>query len=668
MKHRILLATSLLLAASASTGIVAADNQDLVARQKFLNAALKKVSPALVSVQDGNGAGSGVVVSEDGIVLTASHVVETSRPGRSRLTVVFPDGNTYRADLLGMNRSADAAMLKIRDPNRSGGSFPHVKLGESSKLERGEWCFALGHPGGFKPERPAPVRLGRVLSVGHRTIVSDCAIVLGDSGGPLFDMEGNVIGIHSMITEVIVENRHVAIDVFRRDGDRMENRESWGRLRARDDGLVQTNFFGVMLRWRSFMPMVSNVVPGSPADRAGIKSGDRLLSIARQRFADPLGLNTLLLQIAENQTVDVEVERLGRTRSLRLTTEQKPSRAELRSRRNEPVRIGHEEAEELRNQLTALRKPGQFEKRTTEEMSRFRSVTHNAQGSVVSFRRSLGRTIAFGAIMSSDGYIMTKASELEDEVNPDCILPSGRRSKFRIVGVDRAFDLMLLKVQASGLQPVRWASRDSVQPGTIVVTTNQQGDPFLPGVISVAARKLESSKRGFLGVVMGPVSNGVGVGIKEVLDGGAAERGELKAGDVLLSVNDVTLRGAQHLAETISSFPPNSRITLRMQRGNTVKSVSVLLTPQFVTSEKDVLLDRYDRSNGFVSTHHTGFPEVLEHDTDLYPNHCGGPLYNISGDAIGLNIARAARITSYAIPASAVTRIYRELKAKDTGR
>ena len=68
------------------------------------------------------------------------------------------------------------------------------------------------------------------MSVGYRTIVSDCAIVLGDSGGPLFDLSGALIGIHSMITEVIVENRHVAIDCFRRDGDRMERGESWGRL------------------------------------------------------------------------------------------------------------------------------------------------------------------------------------------------------------------------------------------------------------------------------------------------------------------------------------------------------------------------------------------------------------------------------------------------------
>ena len=208
------------------------DIATLTARQKKLETALQKVTPALVSVEDGFGAGSGAVVSGDGIVLTASHVVDTRRGNRPnpRLKVVFPDGSRYRAKLLGMNRSNDAAMLKITERPRNGKEFPFVDLGESDKLERGDWCFALGHPGGFRLARPAPVRLGRVLSVGHRTVVSDCAIVLGDSGGPLFDLSGKLIGIHSMITEVIVENRHVAIDCFRRDAYRSEIGDNWGRL------------------------------------------------------------------------------------------------------------------------------------------------------------------------------------------------------------------------------------------------------------------------------------------------------------------------------------------------------------------------------------------------------------------------------------------------------
>ena len=136
MNRRLLNGVCLLILASFTNSSFADANPDLAARQKWLNAALRKVSPALVSVQDGMGAGSGVVVSADGIVLTASHVVETRGRNPPRLQVVFPDGSTYRADLLGMNRSADAAMLKIRDKPRNGSEFPFAKLGESDDLER----------------------------------------------------------------------------------------------------------------------------------------------------------------------------------------------------------------------------------------------------------------------------------------------------------------------------------------------------------------------------------------------------------------------------------------------------------------------------------------------------------------------------------------------------
>lgn len=617
------------------------------------------------------GAGSGVVVSADGIVLTASHVVEPRGRNAPRLQVVFPDGSTYRADLIGMNRSADAAMLKIRDKPRNGSVFPHAKLGVSDDLERGEWCFALGHPGGFKPERPAPVRLGRVLSVGHRTVVTDCAIVLGDSGGPLFDMEGRVIGIHSMITEVIVENRHVAIDVFRRDGDRMEAGESWGRLQARDDDLVETMFFGVTLRWRHFTPEAAHVIAGSPADRAGIRRGDVLLSIAGQKFADPLGLNNLLSEVAEDQNVAIRLERAGRDREIRLTTGGRPSREELRSRRGGKVKISREHMIELEQQLTSFRQPGIFEKRSREEMDRFNSVADGTEGSVVTFRRKLGRNIAFGAVMTSDGYILTKASELEGEIEPECILSTGKRLQVREVAVDRAFDLMLVKVEARNLIPVKWASGEAADRGAIVLTTDSRGAPFLPGVVSVETRALASSKRGFLGIVLGRGRSMAGVTVTDVLPGGAAERAKLKAGDSVISVNGAAVSRSDELISAIQRLGPNSDVTLRYERNNVIKSVTVQLTPQFIVQDNEVLLpDRYgrERLGEFVSTHHIGFPAVLEHDTDLFPDQCGGPLFNIHGKAVGLNIARAARITSYAIPASAVERVFRELKAKDTGR
>lgn len=639
----------------------------LTARQQKLDAALKKVNPALVSVQDGFGAGSGVVVSAEGIVLTASHVVDSRVRRPTRLRVVFPDGSRYRATLLGMNRSADAAMLKITEPYRKGKDFPFVELGESHDLKLGEWCFALGHPGGFRPERPAPVRLGRILSVGHRTIVSDCAIVLGDSGGPLFDLSGKLIGIHSMITEVIVENRHVAVDVFRRDGDRMENIESWGTLNSRDDDIVETDFFGIGLRWRNFTPEVTWVLRDSPAATAGIREGDVIITINKQKFADGLGLSTLLSQVAADQKVEVSLERHGREVRVAVTTGSKPTTEELQNRKERGVTVrDREHFRELKNQLTSLRHVGPFEKRSAEELVRFESVVSRSQKSVVEFRE-FGETLALGTVMSRDGYILTKASELEDAIDPECILSDGRRLKMTEIAVDHAFDLMLVRVDAKNLTPVEWSKAEPPAAGRIVITTDSRGAPLLPGVVSVASRKLSTSTKGFLGVVLDQLRDIRRVAVREVLPGGAAERNGISVGDIVLSIDGQEIRDIHAMVSLVSSFPPNRKISLRIERKNVIKTVDVVLTPRFVAEGHEVMLPRYsDHENfgKFVSAHSSGFPEAIQHDTDLFPEQCGGPMFDISGQAVGLNISRAARIASYAIPAHAVLRVFSELKNK----
>lgn len=678
--HRILHASlPVLFLIVAASPLSAADIDRLTERQQKLDSALERVTPALVSVQDGFGAGSGVVVSPDGIVLTASHVVDERaiqprfvrgrRIAPRAITIVFPDGARFSAKVLGMNRFADAAMLKITESWRKGSEFPHVKLGRSSELNRGDWCFALGHPGGFRKDRPAPVRLGRVLSIGHRMIVSDCAIVLGDSGGPLFDLSGQLIGIHSMITEIIVENRHVAVDVFRRDGKRMEAGDSWGQLQAEDNDLVESRFFGTVLRWRSFTPEVSHVLRRSPAEEAGIRPGDILLKVADEPFADPLGLSALLGQRKEQETIKVTVDRNGDEVELTLMTGYMPSKDELKE--IEEGRTLVEDRDhflELKNQLTSLRRVGPYEKRTPEELSLFSSVLESHAASVVEFRE-FGETLAFGTVMSSDGYILTKASELDGALNPEVLLSNGRRLKMEEVAVDRTYDLMLVKVPATNLTPVEWAS-DEAKAGRIVITADSRGEPMLPGVISVASRSLKTSQKGFLGVQMVPSSmdrNRRGVLIRKVIPGGAAERHGIEEGDRVLSIRGETLAHSEHMARKIAAIPPYSEVPFRVLRGDTIKTIDIILTPRFIEEQNDQMLGRYrDTENlgKYASRHNSGFPDALQHDTDLFPHQCGGPLFDISGKAVGLNIARAARITSYALPADAVQKVFEQLKVK----
>ncbi len=126
------------------------------------------------------GEGSGVVVSEDGLIVTVGHVI--AKPG-SELTVIFPDGRRATAKALGANFARDSGLAKITEP----GKWPHVEMGHSDDIKPGTWCMALGHPGGIQQGRTPPIRLGRVLNAGKdaKFLVTDATVISGDSGGPL---------------------------------------------------------------------------------------------------------------------------------------------------------------------------------------------------------------------------------------------------------------------------------------------------------------------------------------------------------------------------------------------------------------------------------------------------------------------------------------------------
>ena len=184
-----------------------------------IKAVVHKVLPSVVGIQIGGAAGSGVIVSEDGIVMTAGHVV--GRPGQ-QVTFYFADGKSAKGITLGMSASADAGLMKITDP----GKWPVAAMGDSDSLKPGAWCLAIGHPLGYRPGRPPVVRVGRILQKSESVIQTDCPLVGGDSGGPLLDLEGKVIGINSRIAGPTDVNLHVPVNVFRTIWDQMLKSES----------------------------------------------------------------------------------------------------------------------------------------------------------------------------------------------------------------------------------------------------------------------------------------------------------------------------------------------------------------------------------------------------------------------------------------------------------
>src|SRR5262249_49616824 len=138
-------------------------------------------------------------------------------PSKRKVEIILPDGRKVKGETLGANTDVDAGLIKILDK----GPWPYADIGPSADLQRGDWCLAVGHPNGYTNGRPPVVRLGRVLDNLKTLIRTDATLVGGDSGGPLFDLNGKVIGIHSRIGPSIIYNIHVPAEAYRKDWDRL---------------------------------------------------------------------------------------------------------------------------------------------------------------------------------------------------------------------------------------------------------------------------------------------------------------------------------------------------------------------------------------------------------------------------------------------------------------
>jgi serine protease Do len=200
------IATSLFFAAaSAAQELNAPSNQSKAQQDNFIDlnrlqqqviAIAPKLQPPIVSVFGS----SGVLISEDGLILSQWHVshrrnaylgdIEERKPDEEIDVITF-DGKRMKARLLGADQFLDLSLLQMIEP----GPYPHVPIQPSIKPQLGDWVLKLGHPGNYREGRPPVVRLGRVLLIGGVRGVSDCLILGGDSGGPYFDLSGNLVGI-----------------------------------------------------------------------------------------------------------------------------------------------------------------------------------------------------------------------------------------------------------------------------------------------------------------------------------------------------------------------------------------------------------------------------------------------------------------------------------------
>lgn len=285
----------------------------------------------------------------------------------------------------------------------------------------------------------------------------------------------------------------------------------------------------------------------------------------------------------------------------------------------------------------------------------FRNAVHESSKSTVRVLCDGQRTAA-GAVVGSDGYVLTKASELRGDVM--CQLFDGRRLDAKTVGTSEPYDLALLKMDASGLPTIQWREGDSPAVGSWVATTGLGSLPVSVGIVSVSPRKIER-RLPALGVILEDSRSGPRV-YRVVPDSGASKAG-VREGDVVIQLDGEAFDSRDGLIDAIRTHRPGDKITLRVRRDD--KEVSLQATLGEFTQLVHGSRDAFQNSlGGRLSDRRAGFPMALQHDSVLSPDQCGGPLVDLDGKVVGINIARASRVSSYAIPASQIRPLLEELK------
>jgi serine protease Do len=290
------------------------DLAELKALQKQQSKVAERIHQVTVNLQHGSTQGSGVIIHPDGYILTAAHVA--GKP-KQKITVVLHDGRRVAGVSMGVNRDNDAGLVRINmSRDDDGQPWPHAALPTPDEQPRvGQWCIAGGHPGGWMQDRPSVIRVGRILRIVDSTIVSDCSLIGGDSGGPLFNLEGKLIGIHSRIGIDVDDNMHVPMHVFMESWERLANNEAWGTLPGFKPVIGVTAARSSDTRSEC---VIGNVTPNGPAAQAGIQAGDRITRFNGSPIDSFDRLKEEVDATVPGERVSVEIERNSQRMVLRM--------------------------------------------------------------------------------------------------------------------------------------------------------------------------------------------------------------------------------------------------------------------------------------------------------------------------------------------------------------
>ena len=294
--------------------------------------------------------GSGFIVSADGFVVTNNHVITAEGQGEvESITVTMPDGTEYPAKLIGRDAASDLAVLKITTPK----ALPFVKFGDSRNARVGDWVIAIGNPFGLGGTVTSGIISAVYRNTGSgsaydRYLQTDAAINRGNSGGPMFDMKGQVIGINNAIFSptggsvgigfAIPAETAAPIVERLKQGQSIERGYLGVRIQALNEDLADS--VGVAHNKGEF---VQTVEPGQPAANAGIRAGDVVVRVDGKEVTREQTLSFIVANVAPGKRIPIELIRDGKRLTVTAVVGKRPSEEELASQSFEQTPDGEDD-------------------------------------------------------------------------------------------------------------------------------------------------------------------------------------------------------------------------------------------------------------------------------------------------------------------------------------
>ncbi len=299
--------------------------------------------------------GSGFIIDPAGYVVTNNHVVDHA----SEVTIRLTDESVYTAKVVGVDPQTDLALLEID----AGKPLPSLKLGDSDTADVGDWVVAVGNPFGLGGTVTAGIisARGRNIQAGPYDdfLQVDASINRGNSGGPLFDLDGNVIGVNTAIYSPNGGSVGIGFAI-------PSNMVKTVVAQLREHGSVERGWLGVQIQ--NVTPdlaealgldsaagaIVANVTPGSPAEKSGLKSGDVILNFAGEPIDDTRELARVVAQHPAKTEAQMEIWRNGQAETLAVVTGLQPAQEQMAAAGGEEAPDGSYHAPALDARLAAL--------------------------------------------------------------------------------------------------------------------------------------------------------------------------------------------------------------------------------------------------------------------------------------------------------------------------